>query len=120
MLLYPPSQTFHVYPFCVDHPRDNYSMVLDPTRVDLRTYPSFARARGMQAELSPGDVLWLPRYYWHHVLQLGDEEENLSLNFWGGRKGTGDFKKEVWEAARCPPPPSAVAAAARTVRSCFG
>ena len=32
----------------------------------------------------PGDVLWLPSYYWHHVSQLDTGAPNLSLNCWVG------------------------------------
>ena len=114
VLLFPPSQSFRLYPFPVGHPRDNYAMVLDPNAADnATTFPAFHGARALEATLSPGDVLWLPKYYWHYVTQLGEHEENLSLNFWGGRKGVGDFKKEVWEAAKRPPSEEAVMEAAR-------
>ena len=68
--LFPPSESFKLYPYAVGHARDNYSMVADPEHVDLSRFPAFAHACGFEGVLSPGDVLFLPRYIWHHVSQV--------------------------------------------------
>ena len=47
-------------------------------------YPALARARGLETTLSPGDVLWLPSFWFHHVRQLDEGCQNLSLNCWIG------------------------------------
>ena len=91
------------------------------TAPDLERFPAAARARGLSADLLPGDVLWLPRFWWHFVAQAGPQEgrpqqgrppgENLSLNFWMGRKGTGAFRAAMRSSVA--PPPAEVDAAAR-------
>ena len=49
------------------------------------------------------DVLYLPRYIWHHVQQGGCGEDNLSLNFWCGGKGNDAFHAAAAAAASAPP-----------------
>ena len=72
VVLYPPSESFRVYPYPVGHIRDNFAMA-DPASPDVSRFPALAHARGLEGILGPGDVLFLPRYYWHHVQQLGEE-----------------------------------------------
>eukprot|EP00438_Fugacium_kawagutii_P031135 Skav201759 [mRNA] locus=scaffold1973:310298:317569:- [translate_table: standard] len=75
-----------LYPYPVHHSLDRKARV-DLERPDLATWPR-AKAlagRGIEAVLGPGDVLFLPMSWFHHVhsvagLQVGDE--NVSLNFW--------------------------------------
>ena len=43
----------------------------------------------METTLGPGEVLWLPSFYWNHVRQLDEGQHNLSLNCWVGAKGDG-------------------------------
>ena len=109
VLLFPPSQTWRVYPFPLGHPKDNFAMVNveDP---DVKRFPSLRRARALEAILSPGEVLWLPRFYWHYVHQLDAPSENISLNFWHGQKGTQQFMRNVRESPL--PQPDEVEAAA--------
>ena len=117
MVLYPAAESFKLYPFPVGHPRDNFAQV-DVAAPDLDSFPAFGHACGWEATLDPGDVLFVPRYTWHFVSQLSQPEapscaqQNVSLNFWFGRKGTGEFKRELWSAARRLPPAEAAQAAA--------
>lgn len=76
---------------------DNFCMA-DPCSPDLARLPALANARALEGELQPGDVLWLPRFHWHHVRQLGEQEENLSLNFWVGTKGAREVVQSYREA----------------------
>uniref|UniRef100_A0A7S0J9D4 JmjC domain-containing protein n=1 Tax=Calcidiscus leptoporus TaxID=127549 RepID=A0A7S0J9D4_9EUKA len=65
---------------------DNFAMA-DLEDPDWERFPALRHARAMETTLSPGEVLWLPRFYWHVVRQLDHGEDNLSLNFWVGDKG---------------------------------
>lgn len=116
VVLFPPSQSFLLYPYAVGHPCDNFSMV-DVSDPDLERFPALRHACGYEAVLEPGDVLFIPRYWWHYVEQLpsadGGPEDNLSLNFWFGLKGTGSFKRELHATSKQLPDDEAVAAAAR-------
>ncbi len=83
VLLIPPSAAFNgMYPFPVAHPYDRYSMVnlesLDPVE-----WPGCTQVRGVVAVLRPGDVLYVPAYWFAHVQDL--ESESASLRFTLGR-----------------------------------
>lgn len=80
VVLFPPGQTFHVYPYPIAHPMDNFAMI-DVEQPDKERFPALRRAKALEAVLEPGDVLWLPRFYWHYVHQLDAPSENISLNF---------------------------------------
>jgi hypothetical protein len=48
---------------------------------DRRRFPRFARALdvGVQAIVGPGDALWMPPFWWHHVESFG---LNVMINCW--------------------------------------
>ena len=94
VLLFPPSQSFHLYPHATTHPMDNF-ITPDLHTPDVSRFPALRHARGIEAVLEPGDVLWLPRFYWHYVNQLDPGEQNLSLNFWVGHKDHGKFLRDL-------------------------
>ncbi|KAL1514542.1 hypothetical protein AB1Y20_003639 [Prymnesium parvum] len=94
VLLFPPSQSFNLYPYPVGHEMDNFT-IADPEAPDTARFPALAHARALETVLCPGDVLFLPRFYWHLVRQLDPGHANLSLNFWVGSKGTGGFMQQL-------------------------
>jgi len=51
---------------------------VDAARPDLETYPKFARTRNYTIVLEPGQALFLPVGWWHHVTAL---ETSISLSF---------------------------------------
>eukprot|EP00967_Tisochrysis_lutea_P090929 scaffold130278_cov35-Tisochrysis_lutea.AAC.1 len=73
--LFDPTQTGNLAPYPVHHRMDRSAQALPP-RADA--------ARGTQVTLRPGDLLFLPAYWWHEVttgpLQPG--ELAVSINFW--------------------------------------
>jgi hypothetical protein len=48
---------------------------VDPRRPDLEKFPAYAGATGFEGELSPGDLLYLPAFWWHHA-----EARTLCIN----------------------------------------
>jgi hypothetical protein len=49
---------------------------------DFARYPRFRDVQTAQAELTPGDCVYIPRGTWHHVRTIAD---SLSANFWWAR-----------------------------------
>ena len=47
--------------------------------VDLERFPAFSRAKAVQIELGPGDMLYVPPYTWHYVETLSP---SVSLSTW--------------------------------------
>ena len=81
--LFPPSSVGDLYigPFELTPGGPTISMVSfdDP---DLERYPRFAQAMeaSLVAELEPGDALYIPYLWWHHVRSLAPV--NVLANYW--------------------------------------
>ena len=78
-LLFSPADYSALYPFPLHHPHDRQSQV-DLYAPDLKRFPRFAEARPLEAVLQPGELLYIPQYWWHHIENLTDG--CVSLNFW--------------------------------------
>jgi hypothetical protein len=81
--LFPPEQTRNLYVGPLDRTLAGppVSMV-DPEAPDLDRYPLFSEAlrHAQVAELEPGDALFIPSYWWHHVRAL--TAFNVLVNYW--------------------------------------
>ena len=81
--LFPPEQTPNLYPgpFELTLAGPPVSMVRldDP---DFEAYPRFHEAleHARVAEVEPGDAIYVPYFWWHHVRTLDDL--NILVNFW--------------------------------------
>lgn len=52
-----------------------------PQHPDLAKFPRFRRATLLEARLEPGDVLYLPKGWWHY---FASSESSISLSCWHG------------------------------------
>lgn len=59
-----------------------YSQV-DPENVDTAKFPLFERVRVYDVEIGPGDLLFLPVGWWHHVRSLDPSITITATNFRG-------------------------------------
>ena len=56
---------------------------VNPRRPDLAAYPRFRGAHVEEVTVAPGDCLFLPAYYWHHVETApGGSGRGLAVNYW--------------------------------------
>jgi [protein]-arginine 3-hydroxylase / protease len=78
VLLYSPADRACVYPRGLWSSIPNGARV-DPEAPDYARFPRLARARPLVAELGPGDTLYIPRGFWHHVRSL---DASISVNTW--------------------------------------
>ena len=78
-ILAEPGQFGALYPYPNGHPLAGSSQVnlSDP---DLERHPGFAHATLWETVVGPGDVLYLPAYWWHQFEQ--PFEDTASVNFW--------------------------------------
>jgi hypothetical protein len=74
--LFSPQDTGRVYPFRTK--AYNMSQV-DIDAPDLHRFPRFADAQPYEAEIGPGDMLYIPPYWWHQVYSL---ELGIGANYW--------------------------------------
>ncbi len=82
-ILFPPEQVGNLYIGPVDRtPAGQPVSMVDPLAPDLDRYPRFAEAwdHAIQAELAPGDALFIPSLWWHHVRSTQDL--NVMVNYW--------------------------------------
>ena len=78
-VLFAPGDVRGLYPYPLHHPKDRQTQ-LDMYAPDLARFPRFGDVLGLEAVLAPGDLLYIPQYWWHHIENL--DERCVSLNFW--------------------------------------
>jgi hypothetical protein len=83
--LFPPDQIGNLYIGPVDFaPTGAPISLVDFSAPDFERFPRFreALAHAFVAELGPGDALFIPPLWWHHVRSL--ELCNILVNYWWG------------------------------------
>ena len=81
--LFPPEQVANLYIGPLDFAPTGAPMSLVPLHdPDFERFPRFrqALAAALSAELGPGDAIYIPPLWWHHVESL--EPCNLLINYW--------------------------------------
>jgi hypothetical protein len=90
--LFPPDQLANLYigPFEFT-PAGTPASLVDPQAPDFDRFPRAAEAmkHALSAELDPGDAIYVPHMWWHHVRSLDDL--SILVNYW-------------WDAAPQPQP----------------
>ena len=70
-----PAERTRLYPFA-----DNISKSrVDPEHPDVRRYPRAAKVIFLHGTLNPGDLLYVPRGWWHHLCA---PVQSISVNLW--------------------------------------
>ncbi|MGN6376614.1 MAG: cupin-like domain-containing protein [Sphingomonas sp.] len=90
--VFPPDQFANLYVGPLDvTPAGQPISLVDPDAPDLDRFPRFAAAAavGRTAELAPGDALYLPPLWWHHVRSLS--AINVLANYWWGHQSGDAF-----------------------------
>jgi hypothetical protein len=81
--LFPPEQLGNLYIGPLDFtPAGQAISLVDLRKPDLQRFPKFAEAarHAQVAELSPGDALFIPSMWWHHIEAL--DSFNVLVNYW--------------------------------------
>lgn len=81
--LFSPDQLENLYVGPLDFtPAGQTISMVDLTKPDLGKYPKFSQAleHALVAELGPGDAIYIPSMWWHHVQSLSDL--NILINHW--------------------------------------
>jgi hypothetical protein len=98
--LFPPEQIANLYIGPLDFAPTGAPMSLVSLHEpDFEKYPRFraALAAAQVAELSPGDALFIPPLWWHHVESL--EPFNVLVNYWWhGAAGDGALADSAFDA----------------------
>lgn len=81
--VFPPEQIANLYPGPLDPtPGGQAISLVDFANPDVGKYPRFceALAAGQRADLEPGDAIFIPSLWWHHVEGLS--AFNTLVNYW--------------------------------------
>lgn len=82
-LLFPPEQLSNLYVGPLDvTPAGQPVSLVDPSAPDLDRFPRYVEAmrHAQAAVLEPGDALFIPSMWWHHIEALAPF--NVLLNYW--------------------------------------
>jgi len=82
-VLFPPNQIGNLYPGSLNFtPAGAPTSMVNLNEPDFERYPQFktALANAYSAELAPGDAIFIPMLWWHHVESL--EKVNALMNYW--------------------------------------
>jgi hypothetical protein len=82
-VLFPPQQTANLYPGPLNFtPAGAPTSLVDLNNPDFARFPLYKRAldEAYSVELGPGDALFIPMLWWHHVESL--EKVNALMNYW--------------------------------------
>ncbi|MRX10817.1 cupin-like domain-containing protein [Pseudoduganella sp. FT25W] len=81
--LFPPDQLQNLYVGPIDFtPAGQAISMVDFHRPDFEKFPKFAEAlhHAQSAELGPGDAIFIPSMWWHHIEALSPF--NVLVNYW--------------------------------------
>ncbi|XP_017796883.1 PREDICTED: lysine-specific demethylase 8-like [Habropoda laboriosa] len=77
VILYNPNDSFNLYPY--DTRLLNNTAQVDPMNPNYEKWPNFSKAKGLMGYLKPGEMLYIPPKWWHHVTSL---TPSFSVSFW--------------------------------------
>ena len=82
VLLFSPEQTADLYPFLRTASGRKFSQFsqVNAESPDLERFPRFVNARGQEAVLAEGDMLFIPAFWFHTFTHLG--RVNINVNLW--------------------------------------
>ncbi|MGH7387894.1 MAG: cupin-like domain-containing protein [Candidatus Rokuibacteriota bacterium] len=78
--LYSPAQAARLYPFPASARHPHVSAV-DIEAPDLARFPEFRKATALECVVGPGDLLFIPAFWWHHIRAL---DVTIAVSFWWG------------------------------------
>jgi hypothetical protein len=78
VILCPPREIARLYPVPVSYMANYFSQV-NVASPDLTQFPAWADADRAVFEIGPGDMLFIPSFWWHAVRGV---DQNMSINYW--------------------------------------
>ncbi|XP_029795301.1 HSPB1-associated protein 1 isoform X1 [Suricata suricatta] len=78
--LFPPEDTAFLYPTRIPYEESSVFSKINVVNPDLKRFPQFCKARRHVVTLNPGQVLFVPRHWWHYVESI--DPVTVSMNSW--------------------------------------
>ncbi|MBD2293374.1 cupin-like domain-containing protein [Anabaena sphaerica FACHB-251] len=76
-LLFAPEEYQKLYATKMDD--ELWSSPIDPQKPNLSKYPLFDDVTGLEAVLAPGDILFIPAFWWHQARSI---TPSINVNMW--------------------------------------
>ncbi|KAA0192278.1 hypothetical protein HAZT_HAZT010888 [Hyalella azteca] len=77
--LFPPQQSECLYPTRIPYEESSIYSQIDFKNVDINRFPKIQNSTPFVVTLNPGDVLFVPKHWWHFV---ETEQFSISVNSW--------------------------------------
>ncbi|XP_044294303.1 HSPB1-associated protein 1 isoform X2 [Varanus komodoensis] len=78
--LYPPEDSSFLYPTRIPYEESSVFSRVNVVNPDLKNCPLFKKAQAHVITLDPGQVLFVPRHWWHYVESI--DPITVSINSW--------------------------------------
>ncbi|NXC16744.1 HBAP1 protein, partial [Corythaeola cristata] len=78
--LFPPGDTSFLYPTRIPYEESSVFSKVNVANPDLKRFPEFRNTTAHVVTLSPGQVLLVPRHWWHYVESI--DPVTVSINSW--------------------------------------
>ncbi|NXX74055.1 HBAP1 protein, partial [Urocolius indicus] len=78
--LFPPGDSSFLYPTRIPYEESSVFSKVNVPNPDLKRFPEFKNATAHVVTLSPGQVLLVPRHWWHYVESI--DPITVSINSW--------------------------------------
>ncbi|XP_004373683.2 HSPB1-associated protein 1 isoform X2 [Trichechus manatus latirostris] len=78
--LFPPEDTPFLYPTRIPYEESSVFSKISVVNPDLKCFPQFRKAQRHTVTLNPGQVLFVPRHWWHYVESI--DPITVSINSW--------------------------------------
>lgn len=91
-ILFPPDQAANLYPGPLNFtPAGAPTSLVDLNRPDFKRFPKYSTAleNAYSATLGPGDAIFIPMLWWHHVESLA--KVNALMNYWWNGSNLPEF-----------------------------
>lgn len=83
VILLDPEQTNFIYPFPANSKSYHFSQIPNIDKPDLLQFPKCQQAKSYEIILEPGEMLFIPAFWWHQVYTLNSPQfPIISVNFW--------------------------------------
>lgn len=88
--MFAPTDSNFMYPTRVPFEESTVYSQVNIKCPNLSKFPLYKNVKPYIVDLEPGDVLYVPRHWWHYVESLSD---SISINTWVELKGLDDFSR---------------------------
>jgi len=95
-ILFHPNQCDNLYLYPNDHPSGRHTSIdlSAPVEDNLSKFPKFGKLVGNEVILQPGDMLFIPTHWFHHII-------SLNLNYQCNTRSGRDVTPYLQDVQKC-------------------